>query len=91
MEDIGTFSDHLVYIFYGHLVYFVVIWYILLSFLIWYILLPFGIFCLSFSILCCHLVYFPRLGILYQEKSGNPDHHGTQLSDNLISGQNELF
>jgi hypothetical protein len=30
------------------------------------ILWPFGIF-------CGHLVYFPRFGILYQEKSGNPD------------------
>jgi hypothetical protein len=36
------------------------------------ILLPkgkFGIFC---GISCVHLVYFPSLGMLYQEKSGNP-------------------
>jgi hypothetical protein len=26
----------------------------------------------SFGIFCGHLVYFPRLGMLYQEKSGNP-------------------
>jgi hypothetical protein len=32
---------------------------------VWYILCPLGIF-------CGHLVYFPRLGILYHEKSGNP-------------------
>jgi hypothetical protein len=51
----------------------------------WYILLPFGIFyyhlvyftafenILSpFGIFCGHLVYFCRLGILHQEKSGNP-------------------
>jgi hypothetical protein len=42
-------------IFCGHLVYFVVIWYIL-----W-----------SFGIFCGHLVYFPRFGRLYREKSGN--------------------
>jgi hypothetical protein len=34
----------------------------------WYILWPFGIF-------RGHLVYF---GILYQEKSGNPDPHGSK-------------
>jgi hypothetical protein len=32
---------------------------------IWSILLPFGIF-------YGYLVYFPRFGMLYQEKSGNP-------------------
>jgi hypothetical protein len=26
----------------------------------------------TFGIFCGHLVYFPRFGILYQEKSGNP-------------------
>jgi hypothetical protein len=44
-------------IFYGHLEYFTVIWYILWPFgnvvVIWYI--------------------FPRFGLLCQEKSGNPD------------------
>jgi hypothetical protein len=30
-----------------------------------YTLWPFGIF-------CCHLVYFSRIGMPYQEKSGNP-------------------
>jgi hypothetical protein len=44
-------------VFYDHLVYFTAIGNIL-----W----PFGIF-------CGHLVYFPCFGILYQEKSGNPD------------------
>jgi hypothetical protein len=49
MEHIGMF--------YGHLVYFTAIWYILWPFsllfvVIWYI--------------------FPRLVMLYQEKSGNP-------------------
>jgi hypothetical protein len=27
----------------------------------------------SFGIFCGHLVYLPRFGMLYQEKSGNPD------------------
>jgi hypothetical protein len=43
-------------IFYGHLVYFTAIWYILLTF---------GIF-------CADLVYLSRSGMLYREKSGNP-------------------
>jgi hypothetical protein len=48
MENIGIFYDHLVSFrpletFFGHLVYFVFIWYI-----------------------------FPRFGILYKDKSGNP-------------------
>jgi hypothetical protein len=46
-------------IFYVHLVHFTAIG---------NILLPFGI-------LCGHLVFFPRFGMLYQEKSGNPDVH----------------
>jgi hypothetical protein len=63
--------------FYCHLVYFTAIWPILLPFglfychlvyftAIWQILCPFGIFhgC---------LVYFSRFGMLFQEKSGNPD------------------
>jgi hypothetical protein len=55
MEDVG--------IFFGHLVYFTAIWYI-----VW----PFGI-------LCGHLVnftviwyIFPHFGMLCHEKSGNP-------------------
>jgi hypothetical protein len=48
MENVG--------IFYGHLVYFMVIW---------YILRPFGTF-------HGHLVYFSCFGMLHQEKSGNP-------------------
>jgi hypothetical protein len=48
---------------YGHLVYFTAIWYIL-----W----PFGTFLVI-------LVYFSRFGMLYQEKSGNPDPHHTIL------------
>jgi hypothetical protein len=49
MEDVG--------IFYGHLVHFTVICYIL-----W-----------TFGIVRGNLVYFPRFGILYQEKSGNSE------------------
>jgi hypothetical protein len=56
MEDVGVF--------YGHLVYYAAIWYIL-----W-----------QFGIFCGHLVYcmviwyiYSRFGMLYQEKSGNPD------------------
>jgi hypothetical protein len=44
-------------IFYGRLVYFIAIWYIL-----W-----------QFDIFVCHLVIFPSFGMLYQEKSGNPE------------------
>jgi hypothetical protein len=54
-EDVG--------IFFGHLVYFIDIWYLLWTFGIFY----------------GHLVYFmdiwyiiPHFGMLYQEKSGNP-------------------
>jgi hypothetical protein len=46
----------LVYIFYGHLVCFRVIWYILRHFGTFY----------------CHQVYFPHFGKFFQEKSGNP-------------------
>jgi hypothetical protein len=44
-------------VFYGHLVHFAVFCYILLT----------------FGIVRSNLVYFPRFGILYQEKSGNSD------------------
>jgi hypothetical protein len=44
-------------ILYGHLVYFIAIGYILVAF---------GIF-------KCDLVYFSRFGMLFQEKSGNPE------------------
>jgi hypothetical protein len=44
-------------IFYGHLVYFTVFCYILRT----------------FGIVRGNLVYFSRFGILYEEKSGNPD------------------
>jgi hypothetical protein len=44
-------------IFYGHFVHFTVLCYILCT----------------FGIVCGNLVYFFRFGILYQEKSGNPD------------------
>jgi hypothetical protein len=64
MEDVGiSISGHFGLflwpfgIFYGRLEYFVAIWYIL-----W----PFGIF-------CSYLVYLSPSGVLYQEKSGNPD------------------
>jgi ABC-type dipeptide/oligopeptide/nickel transport system permease component len=42
--------------FYGHSVNSPTFWYIL-----W-----------LFYLFCGHLVYFPRFGMLYQEKSGNP-------------------
>jgi hypothetical protein len=45
-------------IFYGHLVHFKVFCYIL-----W-----------TFGIVRGSLAYFSRFGILYEEKSGNPDH-----------------
>jgi hypothetical protein len=41
---------------------------------IWSILLLLGIFYIwPFGIFWCHLVYFPRFGTLYHEKSGNPE------------------
>jgi hypothetical protein len=46
-------------IFYGHLVHFTVFCYIL-----W-----------TFGTVCGNFVYFPRFGILSQEKSGNPGLH----------------
>jgi hypothetical protein len=76
------------WIFYRHLVYFMTIWYILWPFgmfydhlvcfmTIWYILWPFGIFCV-------HLVYFSGFGIMYQEKSGNPDNErNARVEENL--------
>jgi hypothetical protein len=51
MENVGMFYDHLVYLFYAQLVYFMDIWYIL-----W-----------SFGIFCGRLVYFSRFGLLYQK------------------------
>jgi hypothetical protein len=54
-------------------VFFVDNWNILQPFGI-HILLPFGIFyILPFGIFCGLLLIFPRFGMLYQEKSGNPD------------------
>jgi hypothetical protein len=57
-------------ILYGHLIYFMAIWYIM-----W----PFGLFCghlvycvANWYILWLLHVYFLRFGMLYQEKSGNP-------------------
>jgi hypothetical protein len=44
-------------IFYGHLVHFTDFCYIL-----W-----------TFGIVCGNLIYFSRFGILYEEKSGNPE------------------
>jgi hypothetical protein len=58
MEDSGRF--------YGHLVNFQTIWYILLHYVI----------------LCGHFVYFPRFGILYHERSGNPElDHASNISN----------
>jgi hypothetical protein len=49
-------AKEVVGLFYGHLVYFTVIWYIL-----W-----------QFGVFVGYLVYFSRFGMLHQEKSGNP-------------------
>jgi hypothetical protein len=45
---------------------------------IWSIFCPFWYILWHFSIYCSHLVYFPRLGILHQEKSGNPAWNWTE-------------
>jgi hypothetical protein len=55
-------------------------WKMLVYFIaIWSIFRPFGIFCGTFVIFCGNLVHFPRFGILYQEKSGNPVQQGDQI------------
>jgi hypothetical protein len=54
-----------VYIFYGHLEYFVEIW---------NILRPFGTFCI-------HLVHFTGFGIMHQEKSGNPARDSWRINE----------
>jgi hypothetical protein len=75
MEDVA--------IFYGHLVYFTAIWYILWPFGLLYLNLVYFVAIWStipqFGIFCGHLVYFMvswyiflSVGMLYQEKSGNP-------------------
>jgi hypothetical protein len=52
---------------------------------IWSILRPFGI-------LCCHLVYFPRLGMLHQEKSGNTGtQHRTPFFQDPMFGFKKYF
>jgi hypothetical protein len=51
---------------------------------IWYILRHFGIF-------CGHLVYFPRFGILYHEKSGNPAHLVTLSSPSRLYVHKDLL
>jgi hypothetical protein len=57
----------------------------------WYVLWPFGLFyshlaCLTgfFGIFYGNLVYFPRFGKLYQEKSGNPASLHSLASDWFI-------
>jgi hypothetical protein len=58
-------------IFYGHLVYFTVFCYILRT----------------FGIVRGNLVYFSRFGILYEEKSGNPDMKlEAEIFENLALG-----
>jgi hypothetical protein len=49
-----------------YVLYFMDIWLTLRTFNNIHVLHPLGIF-------CGYLVYFPRVGKLYQEKSGNPD------------------
>jgi hypothetical protein len=39
----------------------------------WYILWPFGIFYGHFVFLWSFVAHISRFGVLYQEKSGNPD------------------
>jgi hypothetical protein len=59
-----------IYIFYGHLVYFTAIWYILWAF---------GIFCghlVNFRVIWYN---FSSFGMLSQEKSGKPDYNVGQL------------
>jgi hypothetical protein len=58
MEDVDLF--------YGHLVYFTAIWYIL------DILWLFWIFCGHFGYFMVIWYIFPRFGMLYKEKSGKP-------------------
>jgi hypothetical protein len=60
-------------IFYGHLVQFTVFCYIL-----W-----------TFGIVRGHMVYFSRLSILYQEKSGNPgcEQHSVKRSEQRLLGK----
>jgi hypothetical protein len=42
---------------------------------IWYTLWPFALFSSHFlPMYCGYLLFFPHVGILYQEKSGNPEH-----------------
>jgi hypothetical protein len=50
-EDVSIYILWTFSLFYGHLIYFVAIWYILWQF----------------------STFFPRVGKLYEEKSGNPD------------------
>jgi hypothetical protein len=61
--------------FYGHLVHFTVFCYIL-----W-----------TFGIVRGNLVYFSRLGILYQEKSGNPASGIPQHEQFVVSAFSESF
>jgi hypothetical protein len=63
MKDVGVFDGHLVYVFYGHYIYFMNIWNIL-----WL----FGIFVPILVYFPQFWYIFPNFGILYQEKSGNP-------------------
>jgi hypothetical protein len=43
---------------------------------VWCILGPFGIIVAIWYILWSFDIFFPRFGILYQEKSGNPGWNG---------------
>jgi hypothetical protein len=56
-------------IFYVHLVYFMSIWCIYST---WYNLCSFGVFYVRLVDFWSFWHIFPRLGLLYQEKSGNP-------------------
>jgi hypothetical protein len=60
-------------LFYGHLLNFVAIWYIA-----WLIGIVYG-----------HLVYFPRFGMLYKKKSGNPFSNGS--NSYRVTNSNKRF
>jgi hypothetical protein len=66
----------LVYIFSGHLAYFMAIWHIL-----W----PFGIFYGHLAYFMAIWYIFPCFGMLYQEKSGNPGQLGVYLHKQRFS------
>jgi hypothetical protein len=85
----------------GNLVHFVAIWYILWRFgtfccdlvhfvAIWYILLQFGTFCGNLVHFMVIWYIFSRSGILYHEKSGNPDRNPKRSSDTCFKHNSDV-